>query len=127
MTEVDSTKVGKLLRLLGSDKPGEVLAAVTALKRTLESASLDVHDLAAIVEAGLRPAQQRPSWGPPEPAADNWQSMAWFCRHHRHHLPEHHREFIEDLLLGRAQHQGRVTQWHLQELQRIVASLQEAV
>jgi hypothetical protein len=124
--EIDADRVAKLLRLLGSDKPGEVVAAAAALKRTLEAAGQDLHDLADIVEAGLRPMQQRTS-GPPQPDPGNWESLAWFCHHHRHRLPTHQRELVEDLLLGRAQHQGRVMQWHLQELRRIAASLREVV
>ena len=45
-------KLGKLIRLLSSDKDGEVLGAVGAIKRTLKSANLDVHDLAGLVENG---------------------------------------------------------------------------
>src|SRR5262245_348634 len=51
------TQFGKLLRLLASDKDGEVIAAVAAIKRTLASRSLDFHDLADAIDAGL---QQRP-------------------------------------------------------------------
>jgi hypothetical protein len=57
---------GKLLRLLASDKDGEVIAAAAAIKRTLASHNLDIHDLADAVDAGLhqRPlakARHRPS------------------------------------------------------------------
>jgi hypothetical protein len=42
--------IAKLLRLLASDKPGEVIAAVRALQRVLKSAGLDLHDLANAIE-----------------------------------------------------------------------------
>jgi hypothetical protein len=45
------SSIGKLLRLLGSDRDGEVLGAVRALRRVLTSNKLDLHDLAHIVEA----------------------------------------------------------------------------
>ena len=48
------TQFGKLLRLLASDKDGEVIAAVAAIKRTLASRSLDFHDLADAIDVGLQ-------------------------------------------------------------------------
>jgi hypothetical protein len=43
-------KLGKIIRMLSSDKDGDVLAAAHALKRTLEGANLDIHMLAAGIE-----------------------------------------------------------------------------
>jgi hypothetical protein len=43
-------KLAKLIRLLASDKDGELVAAVHAIKRTLESCGLDMHALADGVE-----------------------------------------------------------------------------
>ena len=42
-------KLGKLIPLLASDKPGEVLGAVAAIRRTLEREGLDLHDLAKVL------------------------------------------------------------------------------
>ena len=47
MTPALATKVSRILPLLGSDRDGEVLAAVAALRRTLSTARLDLNDLAA--------------------------------------------------------------------------------
>ena len=46
-------KVGKLIALLGSDRDGEVLACVSALKRVLEAAGLDFIDFGEAMGAGL--------------------------------------------------------------------------
>jgi hypothetical protein len=47
-------RLGQLIRLmLSSDQAGEVTAAKEALNRALVSAGLDIHALAAAVEAGL--------------------------------------------------------------------------
>jgi hypothetical protein len=46
--------IAKLLRLLASDKPGEVAASAHALRRVLGSAKLDLHDLANVVEFSAR-------------------------------------------------------------------------
>jgi hypothetical protein len=43
-------RLAKLIRLLASDKNGELVAAVHAIKRTLESGGLDLHTLADGIE-----------------------------------------------------------------------------
>ena len=45
-------KLGKLIRLLSSDKDGEVLAAARAIGRTLNGEKLTIHDLAERLAAG---------------------------------------------------------------------------
>lgn len=44
-------RLAKLLPMLGSDQPGEVMAAVQAIGRTLSGAGLDWHNLAALIAA----------------------------------------------------------------------------
>ena len=61
-------KLGKLLRLLASDRDGEVVAAAKAITRTLAGADLDIHALAEGVETAadreiLRRAMRRKSTG----------------------------------------------------------------
>ena len=46
----DLDKVAKLIRLLASDKEGEVLATVSALRRVLSRAGRTFNDLANLVE-----------------------------------------------------------------------------
>jgi hypothetical protein len=43
--------LAKLLRMLGTDRDGELVATVYTLRRVLSSSKLDLHDLAGIVEA----------------------------------------------------------------------------
>src|SRR6185437_13311117 len=83
--EIDVSKITKLIRLLASDKPGELIASVSALRRTLVAAGRDFHDLAEAIEQGLRPApktkpqrQRAASWAPPAPPLDDWQAMSWY-------------------------------------------------
>jgi hypothetical protein len=129
--KIDHTKIAKLLRLLGSDKPGEVVAAAAALKRTLQAGGQDLHDLAYLVETGLRPAQQpQLSWGPPAPSTEDWQAMAWFCHFHRRSLRKDDAEYVADCLLGTAFRDDYdvCTDWHMERLRRIVAHVRrEAV
>jgi hypothetical protein len=58
-----ATRIGALVRLLSSDKAGEVLASARAINRTLESAGADIHHLADVVEHGLT----HPTLAPPTP------------------------------------------------------------
>jgi hypothetical protein len=46
-------QIAKLVRLLASDKPGEVVAAAQAIRRRLQSLGLDIHALADAVESRL--------------------------------------------------------------------------
>jgi hypothetical protein len=61
-------RVGQLLRLAcSSEHPGEASAAIQALNRALAAAGLDFHQLADVVESGLRlpvPVEQ-PRWTEP--------------------------------------------------------------
>jgi hypothetical protein len=60
-------RVGQLIRLLSSPQPGEAGAAAQALNRTLNSAGLDVHELAKVVETGFlrrTPPRQQPPTPP---------------------------------------------------------------
>jgi len=73
-------KLGKLIRRLGSDRDGEVVATVAALRRTLDGAGLDLHDLA---QAVTRPAEpvvvHRDRWReppPPERPEVDWAATA---------------------------------------------------
>ncbi len=50
---MSSGRLGKLIRMLSSDKVGEVAAAAAALKRTLPSHGLDIHGLADLVDRQL--------------------------------------------------------------------------
>jgi hypothetical protein len=43
-------RLASFMRLLSSDKEGEVVAAVRAITRTLRVAQLDIHTLAEVVE-----------------------------------------------------------------------------
>jgi hypothetical protein len=46
-----SRRLGNLIRRLGSDHDGEVLATVAAIRRTLSCAGRSLHDLADMVES----------------------------------------------------------------------------
>ena len=59
-------RLAKLLPLLASDQPGEVVATARAIGQTLQRGGMDWHDLAALVSGeGKRqaaPAFSSPAW-----------------------------------------------------------------
>jgi hypothetical protein len=126
----DVRKIGKLIRLLGSDKAGEVVAAAAALRRSLAAGGRDLHDLAEAAEAGLQHPhtrlQPRTSWSPPLPSLRDWQAMAWYAHYHADILNWQEREFVADMLLGQGEgfDDGAVCDWALRDLRSIVGRLQ---
>ena len=77
-------RLGLLIPRLGSDHDGEVIATVAAIRRTLESARADLHDLAAVVRSCAEPPRRQgpPADDPPDHlGAHNWQTVAlWLLR-----------------------------------------------
>jgi hypothetical protein len=105
MTRADITlssttvaRIGRLVRLLGSDRSGEVVAAATAIKRTLSVAGADMHHLADVVERGLRPLPPPP---PPPPApideGDIVGEMIRVCLLYPDQLSQRELGFVESL------------------------------
>ncbi len=70
----DTTRLSQLIRLLGSDRDGERLAAVAAIDRSLRAAGFDWHTLADAIERGWQ-AEPQPKAAEPKP----WQAVAMDC------------------------------------------------
>lgn len=111
-------KLGKLLRMLSSDRDGEVISAARAITRTLESVHLDIHVLANSIEIGGakkfseaeaheiykrgvedgRKAAQRES-GFHDVGEPSWHSIACECAAHPERLlSDREREFVDDMV-----------------------------
>jgi hypothetical protein len=105
-----SDRLAKLIRLLGSD--GEALAAVNAMKRTLEAAGLDLHTIASLITAGdpnvKRDAYARGYSDGQRAAVANvavyasggtceWREVAEFCAARAHGLSERERDFVTNM------------------------------
>jgi len=87
-------KLAKLLPLLASDKDGEVVATARAIDRTLRAAGLDLHALAARLNAETRIVYR----DPPQREPQTWSEVARWCRdHERGRLADHERKFIRDM------------------------------
>lgn len=83
MADLTPDLTGKLVRLLprlASDSPGEVVATVAAIRRTLDRAGLDLHDMAARLTEAARPAQPdapKPKWHAQHNGADLLAMALW--------------------------------------------------
>jgi len=125
-------KLGKLIRLLSSDKDGEVLAAVHGIRRTLASEKLDLHALADGINSGDgkssrverdlawnagyaagRAAEQHRRYEDP-----SWHAIACECQEHSYKLREHERGFVDDMV-RRTVHGGEMTEKQQQWLRAL--------
>jgi hypothetical protein len=96
VTPAANDKLAKLVRLLSSDKDGEVLAAASAIKRTLAAEGSDIH---ALADALCRPQQRQESRRPPSPPReDDWHGMACECQARSYRLSEREQGFIDDMV-----------------------------
>jgi hypothetical protein len=109
-------RIAMVIRLLASDRDGEIIAAVHALKRTLHSAGTDIHGLAHGIEnlgknAEVSKEQMKQIWEAAVQHTENrlhgaddfisadgkptWQSVALYCQRNKHRLAPKHHNFID--------------------------------
>jgi len=108
-----AVRAARFLRLLGSDKTGEVVAATTALKQALRRAGTDLHALADLVEYG---ASQQAAPGMVH-LTGGWRSDLAACKTRASLLAEDERKFISTISWRReptAQQQHRLRDIALQ-------------
>jgi hypothetical protein len=85
---VVAPRIGQLIRLLGSDQDGEVVAAARALDRTLKSVNSDFHTLAATVEGSEPEVSNR---------GEYWRDMArWLIDESGARFSEKEQAFLHD-------------------------------
>lgn len=101
----NADRVGQLVRLLGSDKDGEVVAAARALGRTLKAHGHDWHDLAEIAERHLA--------RPTIPARPPWQTLAQECLRQggAYRLKQGERQFLVSMSSWTAKPSDRQLAW----------------
>jgi hypothetical protein len=112
------TKLGKLIRLLGSDKPGEVVAAANAINRSLQSAGMDIHRLAdAVASVPLGPQRS-----PDSSDADDqsrWRDIRNFCADRAEFLTKRELQFIASMANWRGRPTPKQLNWLLMIERRI--------
>ena len=91
-------KLGRLLPRLASDAPGEVVATVAAIRRTLDRAGLDLHDLAARLTEAPQPVQPDPPKRKRHAQRDGAELLAmaqWLRLHALDRLTPKQADFVE--------------------------------
>jgi hypothetical protein len=101
--------IGKLLRLLASDKPGELVASAHALRRVLSSAELDLHDLANVVEFAAR--REAPQIASTTAGDDDVREMIRCCRECSELLSAKELAFIRSMARWRGEPTERQMAW----------------
>jgi hypothetical protein len=108
-----SAKIAKLLRLaLIAGMDSEILAAVSALKRSLAAAGLDAHYVVDAFERGTSPSAPSisPDVGRNDGDGDD-RSAVWFAFHRRYSLSPRDRQFIERLTEWRGPLSTKQRKW----------------
>jgi hypothetical protein len=118
------SRIGDVIRRLSSESDGEIVAAVRAMQRMLQSSGADIHDLAEHIENGLtetdkqqirtailaaraegyaegvRMAEARHNGTGVFRNTDgklDWTEVALFLQREKHRLPAKNHEFIDDM------------------------------
>jgi hypothetical protein len=100
MTPEARLRLGKLIRMLSSDKPGEVAAAAAAIGRTLAAEGSDFHALADTLcrPEPQAPPRQEPPRRPTHEEPD-WHQLACDCSERSERLSDREQEFVEDMVV----------------------------
>src|SRR5215467_9365009 len=104
-----SPTIAKLLRLLASDKPGEVAASAQALRRVLGSANLDLHDLANVAEFAAR--REAPQVASATADDDDAREMIRCCRECSELLSAKELAFVRSMAKWRGEPTKRQMAW----------------
>jgi hypothetical protein len=88
-----ATKLEKLVLMLSSDQPGEVVAAATAIRRALQTAGADWHDLARELTKPVAPSRDRNRGGD----RSGWRPLHAYCRRHGDALSNREQDFMTTL------------------------------
>jgi len=113
-------KLQRLLILLSSDQPGEVVAAAAAIKRILKSAGCDYHDLVAGL--GAPPSRTRREKPPHQDHDADWRALRAFCLEQRSLLRGRELDFLTSIGDWRRDLSAKQFAW----LQSIQARLKRA-
>jgi hypothetical protein len=102
--------LAKLIRLLSSDRDGEVVASVHAMRRLLASIGLSLHDLADVIElpaykTGFSNATRFHDDDP------DWRVMAKACAQCRYLLSERERAFVATMARWRGKPSRKQRDW----------------
>jgi hypothetical protein len=100
-----TAKLGKLIRMLSSDQPGEVTSAARAIVRTLQAAGTDIHALADHAERLQEPPRENNN------KRRSWRDRRAWCAEHSGHLTARELEFITSLARWRGYPTPKQMDW----------------
>ena len=113
----ERTKLARILALLASDQPGEVVAAAHAANRMVKAAGLSWSDV--LTGFPVEPPISRPGWTAP-PTVDHMADVR-MCQRHFNSLTTWEMGFVSDLAQRRS-----VTQRQREVLAAIAAKVRTA-
>ncbi len=94
-----NVKLGRLVAMLSSPVPGEVVATAAAIGRTLDRAGMDWHDLAKRLTATAQPQPHRGTAGADFDARNaSLRAMAdWLAKYAPHGLTDAQHDFVANM------------------------------
>ena len=90
-------KLEKLVLMLSSDQPGEVVAAAAAIKRTLRTAGADFHDLARGLIGTATSSSSSSSTSSSSREDRDWRPLHAYCKCHLDELSSREQDFMSTL------------------------------
>jgi hypothetical protein len=98
--------LAKLIRMLSSDRDGELVASIHAMRRVLASVGLSLHDLADAIELPDRASQYVDI-----DDSDDWRVMAKACAQCPHLLSAREISFVTSMTRWRGKPSAKQAQW----------------
>ena len=90
-------KLEKLVLMLSSDQPGEVVAAAAAIKHTLRTADADFHDLARGLTGTATSSSSSSSTSSSSREDRDWRPLHAYCKCHLDELSSREQDFMSTL------------------------------
>jgi hypothetical protein len=120
LTPLAQDRLGKLLRMLSSDKPGEVVAAASAIMRTLAAEGTDIHNLAdAVCRPAVPRAEAKAQRASASADSTDWRDVARKCEACSAALNERERKFVNDMVGWRTTPSEKQQAWLLSILNKV--------
>jgi hypothetical protein len=110
---VIAPRIGQLIRLLGSNQDGEVVAAARALGRTLASVNADFHSLAAAIERSEPALTSR---------RQNWRAVARWLIESGARFNEKEQAFVREMTTWPGELTERQEAWLRRIFERVSAT-----
>jgi hypothetical protein len=115
----DAERLEKLLLMLSSDQPGEVVNAARAIGRTLRDNGSDWHDLARRLLVPARESARKTSDYSTGNSSKDWRALRGYCLQHEYMLRPREHEFVNGLGAWRGDLTEKQSAWLIAIHQRL--------